>query len=48
MELIQKRIHYMQEGRRTFDQFYLDEDINVPDAKEDVGLIVQGQASVKV
>lgn len=48
MELIQKRIHYMQEGRRTFDQFYLDEDINVPDAKEDVGFIVQGQASVKV
>lgn len=48
MELIQKRIHYMQEGRRTFDQFYLDEDINVPDAKEDVGIIVQGQAIVKV
>ena len=48
MELVQKRIHYMQEGRRTFDQFYLDEDLNVPDAKEDVGVIVQGQANVKV
>lgn len=48
MELIQKRIHYMQEGRRTFDQFYLDEDINVPDVKEDVGVIVQGRSDVKV
>lgn len=48
MELIRKRIHYMQEGKRTFDQFYLDEDINVPDAKEDVAMIVQGQAAIKV
>ena len=36
MELIKKQVHYTQEGKRTFDQFYLDEDYNVPDAKEDV------------
>ena len=26
MELIQKTIRYNQEGKKTFDQFYLDED----------------------
>ena len=36
MELIQKTIRYNQEGKKTFDQFYLDEDYNVPDAKQDV------------
>ena len=34
MELVRKPIHYVREGKRTFDQFYLDEDYNVPDAKE--------------
>ena len=24
MELIQKQVHYTQEGKRTFDQFYLE------------------------
>ena len=28
MELIKKQVHYTQEGKRTFDQFYLDEDYN--------------------
>lgn len=31
MELIQKTIRYNQEGKKIFDQFYLDEDYNVPD-----------------
>lgn len=48
MELIQKQLHYTQEGKRTFDQFYLDEDYNVPDTKEDVKQIVQGSGTVKV
>ena len=48
MELIQKQVHYTQEGKRTFDQFYLDEDLNVPDTKDDVKQIIQGTASVKV
>ena len=42
MELIQKQVHYTQEGKRTFDQFYLDEDLNVPDTKDDVKQIIQG------
>ena len=40
MELIKKRIHYIREGKKIFDQFYVDEDYNVPEAKEDVGSIV--------
>ena len=36
MELIRKPVHYTQEGKKIFDQFYLDEDYNVPDQKEDV------------
>ncbi len=48
MELIKKQVHYTQEGKRTFDQFYLDEDYNVPDAKEDVQQIIQGNGNVKI
>lgn len=48
MELIQKKIHYTKEGKPIFDQFYLDEDLNVPDAKEDVRQIIKGNADVKV
>lgn len=47
MELVRKPIHYVREGKRMFDQFYLDEDYNVPDAKEDVQRIIQGMAEVK-
>ena len=47
MELIRKPIHYTQEGKRIFDQFYLDEDYNVPDQKEDVQRIIQGNAELK-
>ena len=48
MELIQKTIRYNQEGKKTFDQFYLDEDYNVPDAKQDVRRIIKGQGTVKI
>lgn len=48
MELIKKQIHYNQEGKKIFDQFVLDEDYNVPDAKEDVRQIVQNTGTVKV
>lgn len=47
MELIRKPIHYTQEGKSIFDQFYLDEDYNVPDQKEDVQRIIQGNAELK-
>ena len=47
MELIRKPIHYTQEGKSIFDQFYLDEDYNVPDQKEDVKRIIQGKAELR-
>ena len=47
MELITKPIHYTREGKRTFDQFYLDEDYNVPEAKDDIGRVIQGNAQVR-
>ena len=47
MELIRKPIHYTQEGKRIFDQFYLDEDYNVPEVKEDVQRVIQGTAEVR-
>lgn len=48
MELVQKQIHYMKEGRRTFDQFYLDEDVNVPDVKEDIRQIVKSDGKIRI
>ena len=48
MELIQKAIRYQQEGRRTFDQFYIDEEYNVPDSKEDIQEIVYGKGNIKI
>ena len=48
MELTKKQIHYNREGKRIFDQFYLDEDYNVPDAKEDIQQIIQSTGSVKI
>lgn len=47
MELIRKPIHYTQEGKSIFDQFYLDEDYNVPDQKEDVRRIIFGSAECR-
>ena len=47
MELIRKPIHYTQEGKSIFDQFYLDEDYNVPDQKDDVQRIIQGSAECR-
>lgn len=48
MELIQKQVRYTQEEKRIFDQFYVDEDYNVPDTKEDVGQIIRAKGTVKV
>lgn len=47
MELIRRPIHYTQEGKSIFDQFYLDEDYNVPEQKEDVQRIIQGSAECR-
>lgn len=48
MELIKKTIHCNRMGKQITDQFYLDEDINVPDSKEDIRHIIQGEAYLKI
>ena len=48
MELVKKPIHYVKEGRRIFDQFYLDEDYNVPDSRDDVRRIILRTRELKV
>ena len=43
-----KRIHYVREGKKIFDQFYVDEEYNVPEAKEDVRRIVDTGTELKI
>lgn len=47
MELIKKAIHSTQEGKSIYERFYLDEDCNVPEQKEDVRQIIFSEAKVK-
>lgn len=48
MEFIQKQMHRKQMGKPVLDQFYVDEDINVPDVKDDIGKIVLGKGDLHV
>ena len=48
MELIKKTIRSNRIGKRSVDQFYLDEDMNVPDSKEDIQRIIQGEGYLKI
>ena len=47
MEIVKRAIRLMHEGKCIYDQFQLDEDYNVPDAKEDVGNVIEGIGCVK-
>ena len=47
MEIVKRAIRLMHEGKCIYDQFQLDEDYNVPDAKEDLGNVIQGTVCVK-
>ena len=46
MELLMKNIHMCRQARRAETQVTLDEDLNVPDVKPDVELIIQSQEHV--
>lgn len=48
MELIKRQIHCNRMGKHTVNQFYMDEDINVPDVKEDMLHIIQGEGYIKI
>ena len=41
MELIRKQVRMNQIGKTMTDQFMIDGDYNVPDAKPDVGRMIQ-------
>ena len=43
MELRKKNVHCSQIGKRMIHQFFVDDDYNVPDAKNDVLRVVQGE-----
>ena len=48
MELVKKRIRTNEIGKITSDQFVLDDDYNVPDAKADIGRVVSGEGTIKI
>lgn len=48
MELIKKQIHCGKTGKPVSSQFFIDEDYNVPDSKNDIARVVLGKGNVKV
>ena len=46
MEYQKKEIRIFQNGRTVNDQFYIDGDYNVPEAKRDVGKIILSNGDV--
>lgn len=46
MELVKKPIHLNQTGKKIIDQFFVDDDYNVPDTKSDVARIVQSEGRI--
>lgn len=48
MEQLKKAIRKNVVGRRITDQFYVDGDVNVPDAKSDIGRIVYNCGTLRV
>lgn len=48
MELLKKEIRRNNIGKKAVDQFYVDDDVNVPDAKSDVERVVLSEGKVKV
>lgn len=48
MEEVRKAVHCIQTGKRVTDQFYVDEDVNVPDVREDVAKVILAGGRVRV
>ena len=48
MEYLKKEIRTFQNGKTVNDQFYIDDDYNVPDAKKDVGRIIISDGTLQV
>lgn len=47
MELVKKQIHGNNMGKSIFDQFFIDDDYNVPDSKNDIARVVLSKGIVK-
>lgn len=48
MELVKKMIRTKRCGKVITDQFYVEDDYNVPDAKADVSRIIMGDGEIKI
>lgn len=48
MEYVTKRMQTYEMGKAVTDQFYIDDDYNVPDAKSDVKRIILGEGTLDV
>ncbi len=48
MEQLKKSIRCNHIGRKITDQFYVDDDVNVPDAKSDMSRVILSDSTVKV
>ena len=48
MEYEKRRFQLYRQGKTALDQFYMDEDYNVPDAKSDVKRVILSEGSVRV
>ena len=48
MEYLKKEIRTFQNGKTVNDQFYIDDDYNVPDAKKAVGRIIISDGTLQV
>lgn len=48
MELVRRQIHANSMGKPVVDQFFIDDDYNVPDSKGDIARVVMSRGVVKV
>lgn len=48
MEILTREIQTNQIGKKVIDQFMMDEDYNVPDAKRDMKRVIAGEGTVRI
>ena len=48
MEYITRRMQTFRSGKTMIDQFYIDDDYNVPDAKSDVKEIIMAEGTLNI
>ena len=48
MEYVTKQMQTYKTGNTIMDQFYIDDDYNVPDVKNDVKKVILGEGTITV